>query len=263
MKECIPKNKIEKYSNSERNDSLKGIQTIKKTNYRIVKGMSVMGDAPKSIIRLYEYDKHNDYRKRNVCRWPLYIAKTGHKWYPIESITEYLLFRLGEVFGLNMAKSSIVNIGGQIRFLSKYFLNGKDEELVHGADIFAGYLNDDNNFFVDEIERQSLSQELFTLQFIEKSVEYSFAFKKEEILHDLVKLLLFDAFVGNNDRHFYNWGVVRSMKQDFLPYFSPVYDTARGLFWNESEQKLNRMYEQGCVSSYMVKYCKKSKLHQL
>jgi len=89
-----------------------------------------MGEAPKSFIRVYDYQKGSIQRKSNSASWPLYIAKTGHKWYPLESITEHLIARIGTVLGLNMAHSRLVNAGGQVRFLSKYFLNPeKGQEL--------------------------------------------------------------------------------------------------------------------------------------
>lgn len=54
-------------------------------------------------------------------------------------------------------------------------------------------------------------------------------------------MLVFDAIVGNNDRHFYNWGVIVDLKGMKPPRFSPVYDTARGLFWNQSEEWIEKL----------------------
>lgn len=51
-------------------------------------------------------------------------------------------------------------------------------------------------------------------------------------------MLLFDALTGNNDRHYYNWGVISHIKNEHRPYFSPIYDTARGLLWNQSDEKV-------------------------
>jgi hypothetical protein len=78
-----------------------------------------------------------------------YIAKVGHKWYPMESITEYLMNRIGEVLGVNMAVSKLVIIQNQIRFLCKYFLK-KNEQLVHGAEIFGSYVGSDD--IIEHIE---------------------------------------------------------------------------------------------------------------
>lgn len=79
-------------------------------------------------------------------------------------------------------------------------------------------------------------------------------------MHELSKLIIFDALVGNNDRHFFNWGVVRSIEGRFQPYFSPIYDTARGLFWNYSEDKLTDIVEVNkTIDNHIRKYCKDSR----
>lgn len=135
-----------------------------------------------------------------------------------------------------MADSRIAMIGGQLPFLSPYFLNPMKEELVHGADILVGYLNEDSPHFVEEVDKQKLTREWFTLQFVESAVSNMFLYQKEEIMHKLVKLLIFDVLVGNNDPHFFNRRVVRSIDGSFQPYSSPVYHTARALFWNDSEE---------------------------
>jgi hypothetical protein len=231
------------------------ILIVKKHQYHIVDGYTITGDAPKEFIRVYEYGFA---RKSSPKKWPLYIAKTGHKWYPIESITEYLLNVLGSKFGIGMAESRIAWIGGQLRFLSRYFLHTKQQELIHGADIFAGFVHDKE--LVEEIEREQLARDLFTLQFTKSALQFSFPYHWEEILNKFVRMLLFDALVGNNDRHFYNWGVVRHIKSKHELYFSPVYDTARGLFWNEPEKKIVSLStDKVRFNNYLIRYCKNSR----
>jgi hypothetical protein len=83
---------------------------------------------------------------------------------------------------------------------------------------------------VEEVDEQKMTRDLFTLQVIEEAVANLFLYQKDEIMHELSRLVIFDAVVGNNDRHFFNWGVIRSVESNFQPFFSPVYDTARGLF---------------------------------
>jgi hypothetical protein len=51
-----------------------------------------------------------------------------------------------------MAKSSLVWANEQIRFLSRYFLQ-EEEELIHGADIYAGYMNDRD--FVETLKHKT------------------------------------------------------------------------------------------------------------
>ena len=254
----IPVHNIEKYSDVCLLD-LRHIPVIKNCNYFVDESLTVTGDAPKKFIGIYDHKLLRNKHKSNKRNWTRFIAKTGHKWYPVESITELLMNRLGLIFGLTMAKSKIAMIGGQLRFLSQYFLIPSKEELVHGADILAGYLNESTNY-VEEVDEQKMTRDLFTLQVIEEAVSSLFLYQKDQILHELVKLILFDAFVGNNDRHFFNWGVVKSIENQFQPYFSPVYDTARGLFWNYHESKVNSiLHDINNIDHHIRKYCKQSR----
>lgn len=210
----------------------RSIETLRKKYYFIEDDYSITGDAPKDFIRLYEY---GEARKSNKLNWPLYIAKTGHKWYPNESICEHLMTRIGECFGLNMAESKLAVGNEQLRFLSKYFL-GRDQQLIHGAEIYAGFLSDEK--FVEQIEKEGRSRDFFTIRFTKRALRYFFEDQIDQIFNDFIKMVLFDAIVGNNDRHFYNWGVIRHVKGKHEPCFSPIYDTARGLYWNLNEENL-------------------------
>ena len=231
------------------------ISTLKRNHYFVVDDISIMGDAPKELIQVYEF---GNVKKSSRNKWILYIAKTGQKWYPIESIMEFMMFRLGQCFGLNMAHSRLLRVGGQVRFLSKYFLSQKDQQLVHGSEIFAGYIEDRE--LVEEIEEKKMARDLFSVQFAYKAIKSIFPNKAEIIFGDFIKMLLFDAWVGNNDRHFYNWGFVRHMRDEHEPYFSPIYDTARGLFWNESEEKISSLFNnKPQLKSFLVKYIDQSK----
>lgn len=254
----IPVHKIENYTDVHLLDVI-GIPVIKRDNYFVDGSVSVDGDAPKRFIGVYDYQLLGHKHKSNRRNWIRYIAKTGHKWYPIESITELLMNRLGVIFGLVMADSRLAMIGGQLRFMSRYFLHPAQEELVHGADILAGYLNESTRY-VEEVDEQKMARDLFTLQVIENAVASLFLHQKHEIMHELVKLVIFDALVGNNDRHFFNWGVVRSVVNRFQPFFSPVYDTARGLFWNYSESKVKDIVEVNkTTENHILRYCKESR----
>lgn len=229
--------------------------TLKKHSYHIVNGYSITGDAPKKFIRVYRYGTG---RKSSPKTWSLYIAKTGHKWYPIESVTEYLLNQLGCKLGLKMAESHLVYAGHQLRFLSKYFLKSKYQELVHGAEIFVGYLEDEDK--VQKIELEGKAREVFTLDLVYKSMEKFCGDDTDGIYAEFIKMLIFDALIGNNDRHFYNWGIIRHTKSLEKPYFSPIYDTARGLFWNNPEKKIITLYNNPHnLAASLEKYSKNSR----
>ena len=193
------------------------------------------GDAPKQFIKAYFFEPDSTIRKSSSRSWPAFIAKTAEKWYPHESVIEFMINRIGQELGLVMNDIRLVQANGQIRFLSRYFLR-KDERLVHGAEICGQYLNDMP--LAEEIaNNKHTSRELFTFEFIKDAVRNVYPDCFETIMNELVMMIIFDAIAGNNDRHFYNWGVVDSAKKSGnLPTFAPLYDSARGLLWNYNDQ---------------------------
>jgi len=235
------------------------IPTLKRHQYQVESGYTITGEAPKQFLRVYEYESDGTCRKVNPCTWPLYIAKTARKWYPTESILEYALNQVGECWGLHMAQSRLVWAGGQVRFLSRYFLSQKDSELVHGADILANYLNDHDRTLVAEIEQLGWERELATVQLFNAALRSVFPTHHTELLAGFVRMLLFDALVGNYDRHFYNYGIVRDLTGQRSPYFSPIYDTARGLFRNQPEARLVALHgKKKQAAEFLQKYVRNS-----
>jgi hypothetical protein len=200
----------------------------------VVAEKSIGGDAPKLFIKLHE---HGKCRKKNIRKWPSFICKIGHKWYPNESVTELFLTRIGQVLDLEMADARLQIMNGQLCFLSRYFLK-KDESLIHGAEVYSAYLEDEN--FVKTVETLGKENRFFTFQEACSAIESQFSSCSQDILESLVKMLVFDALVGNNDRHFYNRGIVVGTLPKSKPKFAPIYDSARGLYWNESEHKIKR-----------------------
>lgn len=218
------------------------IPTLPKRHTEII-DEAVSGEAPKDFIRVYEYGRTA--RKNNRRSWTRYIAKVAKKWYPNESITEHLLNCLGYTLGVKVANSRLVldEEFGRLRFLSEYFLRS-GERLEHGAEIFAGYLSDDK--IVDELEKDRRTvRNFFTFQFTENAIKHRFGHGDvgKKLISEFVRMLCFDTITGNNDRHTYNWGIVCDLSGKRAPCFSPVYDSARGLFWNEHEQRLARFKE--------------------
>lgn len=246
---------IENYSGVGKHFYHKSVKILKRHQYR-VKSEPISGDAPKDFITVYEYGRC---RKSNPRNWIGYIAKVGHKWYPVESITEHLLTRLGQEWGFNMAHSRLYVVAGQLRFCSEFFRK-KDQELVHGADILSRHLQEVDNNLIEQIDKKGWSQEMLSLQLVKAAIDEVFPQQGKEICQKLVELLLFDAIVGNNDRHFFNWGIIRHLKGHHSPYFSPIYDTARGLFWNHAEESLLPLLkDKNQLSAFFVKYHKNSR----
>jgi hypothetical protein len=230
------------------------IPAVKRRNYQIV-NRPLTGDQPKNLVRIYRYGEG---RRSNPDTWPTYIAKFGMKWYPMESVTEFLINRIGEEWGMRMAESELLLLNGQVRFLSRYFLNAATDRLVHGAEIYSRHLND--AAFVKHVEAEKLEGRMFSYQFACEAIGATFPNEAEQLVEDFTRMLVFDAFIGAMDRHFYNWGAVVDVTGRKPAVYAPIYDTARGLFWNQREQRLH----QACINAsdkkqFVVKYCKLSK----
>lgn len=203
-----------------------------------VKNFRLDGDAPKQFIKAYFHEDATCVKRNQRNSWCSYLAKTAEKWYPVESVTEYLMNRIGQVLGLHMNDCRLVKAAGQIRFLSRYF-RGEGQRLVHGAEICGAYLEDMP--LAEEIAKDKKSaRELFTFQFVEASIRSAYPNHADLLILQLVKMIVFDAVTGNDDRHFYNWGILDSSKKTGKPpKFAPLYDSARGLFWNWSDDNLS------------------------
>jgi hypothetical protein len=231
------------------------VRVLKKHQYCVMP-QKLSGDAPKDFIYIYEYGRC---RKKNLKTYIGYIAKIGHKWYPMESITEHLLTRLGQEWGFRIANSKLYVILGQVRFCSEFFRKS-NQELVHGADILSIFLEENSSEIINEIDKAGWSQELLTFDVVIKAIKTVFSDEvvNGPIIKGLVDMLLFDSIVGNNDRHFFNGGVLRSLTDTDVPCFSPIYDSARGLFWNYSDQKIVNLYVNNRVEAEVQKYHKQT-----
>jgi hypothetical protein len=147
-----------------------------------------------------------------------------------------------------MAESELRLCANQLRFLSRYFLRA-GEILNHGAEILGGYLADKK--FVDDVAEEKAEKDLFSFQDFCIAIKWAFPADHDAILADFVRMIGFDTLVGNQDRHFYNWGVITHPKGAITPRLAPIYDTARGLFWNTTEQKLVRYGQTQALAAYV------------
>jgi HipA-like C-terminal domain len=211
------------------------VRALKNYTLERVDFLSIAGDAPKDFITDSEYRSgHRSRRQRQES----YIAKVGSKFYPTESITEHLITRIGEIYELRIAESKLRLIDGQVRFMSKYFLNRQAEQLTHGAEVYELCLGKEN---YAEIANNKAERDFFTFQMTCESIKDAFPGYMERIVAGYVEMLTFDALIGHNDRHPYNWGVIVPILKAKAPRFSPVYDTARALFWNIPEKRVRQM----------------------
>lgn len=245
MNKLIIDSKLRRESSIQHSGFLKlySIPLLKNQNYYVV-NVPLDGDAPKQYIKAYFYNKKGIW-KRDFNKWDGYYVKFGGKSYPHESVIEFGINQIGEALGLKMNKTKLLMINEQVRFLSKDFIVRGSTKLIHGVEILHEYFEDKE--FVDQInENRKQRRELLTFDVIENAFLHVFPKQSKELVLNLIQLITFDSIIGNNDRHFYNWGVIGHVEKnvDENVEFAPIYDTARGLLWNVVEKKVIEMHNQ-------------------
>lgn len=210
------------------------IPELKKYDLQSVDFLTISGDAPKDFVTDKEYRPGHRGRQNPKDK---FIAKVGSKYYPLESIIEQLITRIGQCFELKIADSKLRMLDGQVRFLSRYFLKS-GEQLTHGAEIYEYSIGKENYAQLSENKEEA---DYFTFQMTCEAIKDLFPEDHQRIVRGYVEMLTFDAIIGHNDRHPYNWGVVVPLHKNKKLRFAPVFDTARALFWNIPEQRVVTM----------------------
>lgn len=245
----IPKKDI-KYICDFQTDWAAYIPRLRNFTLESVDFLSITGDAPKDFITDREYRPgHRGRRERQVS----YIAKVGSKFYPNESITEQLITRIGQLYGLRIADSKLRIVGEQVRFMSKYFLRRHSEQLTHGAEIYELSVGREN---YAELADQKREREYFSFQMTLEAISNAFPTYEKNIVPGYVEMLSFDALIGHNDRHPYNWGVIVPISKGRALRFAPVFDTARALFWNKPDNKLPQIITNPHSLEAYIRGCK-------
>jgi hypothetical protein len=243
-----PATKAIKYESDLQLDWKKLIPEVKNCKIESVEFLTISGDAPKDFTTDREYRPGYRSRQRPTDR---FIAKVGSKYYPLESIIEQFITRIGQVFSLKIADSKLRIIEGQVRFLSKYFLRS-GEQLTHGAEIYEYSLGKEN---YQELSDQKREAEFFTFQMTCETIHELFPDEARAIIARYVEMVTFDALIGHNDRHPYNWGVIVPIRKASRSRFAPVFDTARALFWNIPESRVVSMLSDSNAFKAYVSKC--------
>lgn len=179
----------------------------------------------------------------------LYYFKEPKEKYPWEFWNEIIAYEVGIKLGFNVLKYQPAILDGIGGCLSKSMTEDFTQELIHGQQVLLR--------IYPEFETKKGTDHTFQLV---ESFFKSLNDKEESklIIQNFIEMLVFDAVIGNRDRHQQNWAIIREIKVQLRPKkyfglkkqsnqpiitrvvrFSPLFDNGNCLAYNIIEENLD------------------------
>ncbi|MCC5803558.1 HipA domain-containing protein [Rossellomorea vietnamensis] len=159
-----------------------------------------------------------DPKSNNKFLFKLPKEGTGEIW------AEKVAAEVGAQLNLDTMDVNIASYNGRKGLLLKNFIKYGEEEFFDGGDLLKTVIEDFDVYNLEDynIENIMSSLEPFNLE------------------GDMIKVILFDALIANQDRHCENWGVIQKEGE---VSFAPIFDNGASLGYNNSEYRINLMFE--------------------
>lgn len=142
---------------------------------------------------------------------------TGEAW------AEKISSELGKLLGLNMMDVHLAVRENTLGIIAKNFTSGSDE-FYEGGDLFQAIMEDFDRYRLEN----------YTFRNIVRALE------DFELDRDFVVIPVFDALIGNQDRHCDNWGIIAS---DANYKLAPIYDNGASLGFQLKEERIKLMFQ--------------------
>lgn len=124
--------------------------------------------------------------------------KKGKRDYKYEFWSEIMASEIGTILGFRMLPYHIAVKEETIGCISKSMINLRQEELVEGGKLLQAF---DSNFNPEDYS----SRKKYTFDLILKTLNST---NKTQFLGDFIEMIVFDALIGNSDRHQENWAFI-------------------------------------------------------
>lgn len=124
--------------------------------------------------------------------------KKGQRDYKYEFWSEIIASEIGQLLDFPILPYEIAIRGEVVGCISKSMIKQESEELIEGGKYLQAF---DNTFNPENIKLRNQ----YNFELIMKAL---LSFKKEGHLQELIETIVFDALIGNSDRHQENWAII-------------------------------------------------------
>jgi hypothetical protein len=124
------------------------------------------------------------------------------KDYRYEFWSEVIAYEAGALLGFTMLKYDVAVNGEVMGCISDSMINSEEEELIEGVKYLQAFAPAYN-------PTEKSHQNRYTFQLIENSLENA---KLKNEIENIIEIIIFDALIGNGDRHQENWAVISHQK---------------------------------------------------
>jgi hypothetical protein len=127
-----------------------------------------------------------------------YFFKKSAEKYPFEFWSEIIAYEIGKMVRLNILRYDVAYFNDEIGCISESMINPDKEELIEGGKLLQSF---DNTFSPED---KSLRAQ-YTFQLIDGALQF---LKLDGHIDKILEIIVFDALIGNGDRHQENWAFI-------------------------------------------------------
>jgi hypothetical protein len=161
-----------------------------------------------------------------------YLFKESRDKFPWQFWIEVIAFNVGKLMNVVVPPAYVGYDSNSNTYaaLIEWFYNEKEKNHIHGGDII-------EKLVPNYDRKKGIGHNWHTIY------EYENIKRKKDLVSHWAKLFIFDAFIGNTDRHHDNWGIIGSKVSEteyYIEEFSPAFDNGTSMGYEILERNLSK-----------------------